>query len=68
MNTWPGGKRHAMDQSAHEKWNATHFPGTLQLCSECGTPTGRCEDDSIWHGDIGPLCETCWDDLNPEGL
>lgn len=22
----------------------------------------RCEDDEIYHGDIGPLCEQCYDD------
>jgi len=63
MNTWPNGYRHTMSQSDHEAWNANHYPGTLQLCVECEEPTGRCEDDSLYaddDGDIGPLCEKCW--------
>ena len=64
-NTWPGGFRHAMDQSEHEKWNAVHYPGTLQLCNVCGEPTGRCEDDTIYTKDGEPLCEGCAD-LYPE--
>lgn len=58
-NTWPGGKRHAMTQDAHERWNAQHYPGTRQLCVGCNEPTGRCEEDSIWIGDEGPFCEAC---------
>lgn len=60
VNTWPGGKRHAMHQNDHEKWNASHYPGTLQLCSVCEEPTGRCEEDAIWPEDGGPLCEDCY--------
>ncbi len=60
MNTWPGGKRHAMHQSEHEKWNANHYPGTRQLCSICEQPTGRCEDDTLWSESDEPLCEECW--------
>lgn len=62
-NTWPGGFRHAMDQITHEAWNARHYPGTRQLCSECESPTGRCEEDSMYADDdreIGPLCEPCY--------
>jgi len=63
-NTWPGGTRHAMTQSEHEKWNASTFPGTLQLCSECDEPTGRCEDDSLFNDDgYGPYCPDCWDSM-----
>jgi len=58
MNTWPGGSR-AMDQAQHEQWNSTHYPGTRQICDECGQPTGRCEEDSIYLDDRGPLCEEC---------
>ena len=47
-----------LDES-HERWNAQHSPGTRQLCSECGNPTGRCEEDSIYIDDAGPLCESC---------
>lgn len=63
MNTWPNGSRHRMHQKEHEEWNALHYPGTRQLCSECEEPTGRCEDDSIYAEDdsgIGPLCAECW--------
>lgn len=63
MNTWPAGHRHAMDQSAHESWNASHYPGTRQLCSRCESPTGRCEDDSLYADEDhegGPLCEECY--------
>ncbi len=59
-NTWPGGQRHAMSQDEHEQWNAGVYPGTLQLCSECEVPTGRCEDDSLYINDSGPLCEKCY--------
>jgi hypothetical protein len=63
MNTWPGGRRHAMEQREHEQWNARHCPGTRQLCAECDAETGRCEDDSLYageDGERGPLCEECW--------
>jgi len=60
MNEWPKGYRHAMSQSDHEEWNASHYPGTLQMCAECGEPTGRCEDDSIWNDDDEPICRGCW--------
>ncbi len=59
-NSWPGGFRHGMLQSEHDAWNATHYPGTLQLCSVCEEPTGRCEDDTIFSEDEEPLCETCY--------
>jgi len=64
MNTWPGGKRHAMDQSAHEQWNATYYPGTRQLCVKCDNPTGQCEEDSHYVGDVGPLCKECYLELD----
>jgi len=60
-NSWPGGARRALNPSEHEAWNARHYPGTRQLCCQCDEPTGRCEDDSIYRGDIGPLCENCRD-------
>ena len=59
-NTWPNGVRRALDQSEHERWNASNYPGTRQLCSECDEPTGRCEEDSMWSDDGEPLCETCY--------
>lgn len=61
LNTWPGGQRHAMTQSDHEAWNAQNYPGTLQLCSECGEPTERCEEDGLYNDDgAGPFCASCW--------
>lgn len=59
MNTWPNGMRCAVDQARHREWNATHYPGTRQLCSVCDEPTGRCEDDSITNSDCDAICETC---------
>lgn len=60
-NQWPGGKRHAMYYSEHEAWNASHYPGTRQLCKNCDCPTGRCEEDEIFtKSGEGPLCEDCW--------
>ena len=61
-NSWPGGKRRAIDQSAHEAWNASHYPGTRQLCHECGEPTGFCEEDQITNDDGYPICEECYHD------
>ena len=66
-NTWPGGYRHAMHQSEHEAWNAMHWPGTRQLCEECGEATGRCSEDSIYCGDRGPLCEGCGEKYDEDG-
>ena len=67
MNTWPGGHRHAMYQSEHEKWNAHNYPGTRQLCVECDQPTGRCEDDSLFTDNgNGPFCPECWSDKEEE--
>lgn len=59
MNTWPGGTRHAMDQRVHARWNAARYPGTRQLCIICEQPTGRCEEDAMFIGEIGPICELC---------
>jgi len=61
MNTWPNGVRRALDQSEHERWNAKHYPGTLQLCVLCDLPTERCEEDAIMSGDVGPLCRACYE-------
>lgn len=66
MNTWPRGKREAISQSEHEEWNASNYPGTRQLCSTCDCPTGRCEDDSLFINDDGPLCKICWQQLQDE--
>lgn len=60
MNTWPDGKRRAMEQSEHESWNASNYPGTRQVCHQCSEPTGRCEEDGLWNDDGEPLCEECY--------
>jgi hypothetical protein len=59
-NEWPSGYRHAMSQTEHEKWNATHHPGTRQECDLCNEYTGRCEEDSLTTDDGLDLCEECW--------
>ena len=59
-NSWPGGKRHAMFPDEHKDWNESHYPGTRQLCSICGEPTGRCEDDVMRSLNGDPLCEDCF--------
>lgn len=59
VNRWPGGVRHGMSQAEHASWNALRYPGTRQLCSQCGEPTGRCEEDTIWSDDGDPLCADC---------
>lgn len=64
-NTYPNGIRHAMHQHEHEAWNAKHYPGTLQMCSICDDPTGRCEDDTIYSIEGEPLCEDCAEN-NPD--
>jgi len=60
MNTWPNGHRHEMHQSEHEAWNARNYPGTRQMCAKCDDPTGRCEEDAMYVGEVGPLCESCY--------
>ena len=58
-----------MPQSEHEEWNASNYPGTRQLCSECDGATGRCEDDSLYADDdreVGPLCERCFEELRQD--
>ena len=55
----------------HECWNASHYPGTRQLCCECEEPTGRCEEDSLFvetesSESVGPLCKTCYDEMKGE--
>jgi hypothetical protein len=61
MNTWPNSIRRPITQSEHESWNASHYPGTRQLCCKCSEPTGRCEEDSLFDlNDYGPYCEQCY--------
>ena len=59
-NSWPGGVRRAMSQTAHADWNAGNYPGTRQLCARCDCPTGRCEEDTLCLADDDPLCEKCY--------
>lgn len=67
MNTWPGGHRRPMYQSEHERWNATHYPGTEQMCGKCDSPTGRCEEDSMYVDDCDdPVCPECYSDYKQE--
>ena len=33
----------------------------IQHCCKCDQPTGRCNEDSLYIYDIGPLCEGCFD-------
>lgn len=48
-------------QSEHMRINVREYPGTRQLCCQCGEPTERCEDDAIYTDDgIGTLCEECY--------
>lgn len=55
-------KPFALSQSAHNEINATHYPGTRQLCDLCSAPTGRCEDDTLYCEPCGVdrLCEECY--------
>jgi len=60
-NSWPGGVRKALYQRQHDEWNASHYPGTRQVCTLCDSPTGRCEEDAIYiEDDVGPICEECY--------
>ena len=67
MADWWKGK--VLSQSAHERINAQHYPGTRELCCECDEPTGKAGagEDSLFTDDgNGPYCEECWDKLNDE--
>ena len=61
LQNYPDDIRKARHQDEHEKWNASHYPGTRQLCVVCDEPTGRCEEDAIWNDDGEPICENCYD-------
>ena len=64
MNTF----KKSLSQCDHEKFNASHYPGTRQICSICDEPTGRCEEDEICtiHGDA--VCEGCYEELKYSNL
>ncbi len=40
----------------------------LEYCYNCNSPTGRAgrSEDSLYLGDIGPLCEVCYDEATEE--
>ena len=59
MNTWPGGTRKALNQDDHERWNASHYPGTRQICTVCVVPTTFCEEDGYFDDDMQPYCFEC---------
>ena len=47
-------------QSEHNAINAREYPGTRQICTNCGEPTKRCEDDGIWSEYLdGWICIEC---------
>jgi hypothetical protein len=48
-----------MTQSEHAQWNADNYPGTLEICSKCDQPTGRCEEDNITDEEGEPHCYDC---------
>lgn len=48
-------------QDWHARYNAINYPGTRQMCCDCGNPTDRCEDDAIYTDDgHGPICIDCY--------
>jgi hypothetical protein len=51
----------SISQAEHSRINAHFWPGTRQLCVQCGGETERCEEDAIYLNDeTGPLCEYCY--------
>lgn len=69
MNTWPKGYRHSISQRLHEEWNKSNYPGTRQLCIECGEPTEKCEEDSIYTEEgKGPFCLKCYEQYIDQNL
>jgi hypothetical protein len=66
MNSCPRDTARALTQDEHEKWNPHNYPGTKQICCMCESPTGRCEDDSLYiEYHSGPYCEECFNSLAP---
>lgn len=60
INTWPGGVRHAMSQAEHERWNASNYPGTSQICELCDEPTEQCEEDAFVDSEGHIVCRECY--------
>ena len=57
-----------MTPSQHDRHNSINYPGTRQLCVICDSQTDRCEEDSLYVGDDGPLCMCCHDDLTVKSV
>lgn len=40
----------------------------IETCCQCDEPTGRAgrAEDSIYIEEIGPLCETCFEEISEE--
>lgn len=56
-------ERGARSQAEHARINACEYPGTRQLCTLCGCPTARSEEDALYtDSGAGPLCEECYDE------
>ncbi len=47
-------------QFQHDKINAVQFPGTRQICSVCGEPTDKCEEDGYFDSTGYAYCEGCF--------
>ena len=51
----------------YKDWSGTqHYPGTRQVCAECGEPTGNCEEDSIYNNNDEPICAESDKKLSPQ--
>ena len=61
INDFDSGKRKSFYPAEHERINAVRYPGTRQLCEQCGDETGRCEEDAM-HDKYGRVvCGDCYD-------
>jgi hypothetical protein len=44
----------------------------IQVCENCNSPTGNCEEDSLWISieetgeNNGPFCSECYHELPPK--
>ena len=55
----------ARSQAEHQHINADSYPGTREICINCGDPTGKAgkDDDSLYLYDEGPYCQDCYDQI-----
>ena len=55
----------ARSQAEHQHINADSYPGTREICINCGDPTGKAGkgDDSLYLYDEGPYCQDCYDQI-----